>query len=114
MTNREYWAERMANTQARLTNKNIKQIEKQLRKYYNSASKSVIADFEATYDKIQATTEEGREPTPADLYNLDRYWQAQRQLKNELQKLGDRQIKKMTEIFRVQFFDIYYSQNKFL
>lgn len=109
MTSKEYWAERMANTQARLTNKNIKQIEKQLRKYYNSASKSVIAEFEATYDKIQATKEEGREPTPADLYNLDRYWQAQRQLKNELQKLGDRQIKKLNEVFRLQFFDIYYS-----
>jgi SPP1 gp7 family putative phage head morphogenesis protein len=106
---RDYWADRIANTQAKLTNKNIKQIEKQLKKYYATSMKKTINDFEATYDKLLAAQEAGKEPTPADLYKLDKYWQMQGQLKNELQKLGDKQISALSKIFEIQFFDIYYS-----
>ena len=109
MTNKEYWAERIARTQARLTDKNLKQINNQFKKYYSKAMKSVISDFEATYDKVLATQEAGKQVTPADLYQLDKYWQMQAQVKKELQKLGARQILKMSEIFETQFFDIYYS-----
>lgn len=109
MTSKEYWADRMANSQAKLTSKNIKQIEKQLKKYYGNSMKRVISDFEATYDKLLAAQEEGSEPTPADLYKLDKYWQMQAQLRHELQRLGDRQISTMSKIFELQFFDIYYS-----
>lgn len=109
MTSKEYWAERTARAQAKLTNKNIKQIQKQLKKYYGNSMKRVISDFEATYDKLMATQEAGKEITPADLYKLDRYWSMQVQLKNELQKLGDRQISALSKIFEIQFFDIYYS-----
>ena len=109
MTSKEYWAERTARAQAKLTNKNVKQIEKQLRKYYGNSMKRVISDFEATYDKLMATKEEGKEITPADLYKLDKYWTMQAQLKNELQKLGDRQVSALSKIFEIQFFDIYYS-----
>lgn len=107
--NQEYWAERTALAQTKLTNKNRKQIDKQLRKYYGNSMKRVINDFEATYDKLMATQEEGKEVTPADLYKLDRYWAMQAQLRNELQKLGDRQISALSKIFEIQFFDIYYS-----
>lgn len=106
---KNYWADRIANTQAKLTNKNIKQIEKQLRKYYKNSMDKVIKDFESTYDKLLATQEAGKEPTPADLYKLDKYWQMQGQLKNELQKLGDKQISALSKAFELQFFDIYYS-----
>jgi SPP1 gp7 family putative phage head morphogenesis protein len=109
MTSQEYWANRTANAQAKLTNKNIKEIEKQLRKYYGNSMKKVINDFESTYDKLLATQEEGKEPTPADLYKLDKYWSMQGQLRKELQKLGDRQIQSLSKIFELQFFDIYYS-----
>lgn len=109
MTSKEYWADRMQRSQARLTNKNIKQIEKQLRKYYRNSMDNVIGDFEATYDKLLAAQAEGTEPTPADLYKLDRYWQMQAQLRKELQKLGDRQVVALSKIFEIQFFDIYYS-----
>lgn len=104
-----YWKDRVANAQAKLTNKNVKQIEKQLKKYYATSMKRTINDFEATYDKLRATIEAGKEPTPADLYKLDKYWQMQGQLKNELQKLGDKQISALSKIFEIQFFDIYYS-----
>lgn len=108
-SNKEYWADRMSLAQAKLTNKNIKQVNKQLRKYYSIAMKRVISDFEATYDKLLATKEAGQQPTPADLYKLDKYWKMQGQLKNEMQKLGSKQANAMSKAFEVQFFDIYYS-----
>lgn len=109
MSNKDYWADRMSRMQVKITNKNIKQINKQLKKYYGKAMKRVIADFESTYDKLLTTQEAGKQPTPADLYKLDKYWQMQAQLKYELQKLGDKQVSALSKIFETQFFDIYYS-----
>ena len=104
-----YWKDRMANSQTKLTNKSVKQIEKQMKKYYENAMRHIIADFEATYNKVLAATEEGRQPTPADLYKLDKYWQAQAQMRQELRKLGDKQIVALSKVFEENFFDIYYS-----
>lgn len=107
--NEEYWADRFSRRQAKLTNKNIKAIEKQLRKYYRTSMNRTIEDFENTYNKLLATQEEGKQPTTADLYKLDKYWSMQAQLRQELQKLGDRQIATLSKAFELQFFDIYYS-----
>ena len=52
---------------------------------------------------------EGKEPSPADLYKLDKYWQAQAQMRKELQKLGERKISTLIKAFETNFFDIYYS-----
>lgn len=106
-----YWAERMAESQNKLTNKNVKQIQKQLVKYYGATMKRTIKDFEDTYNKLLATVEEGRDPTPADLYKLDKYWQMQGQLRTELEKLGNKQISALSKVFELNFFDIYYSIN---
>jgi SPP1 gp7 family putative phage head morphogenesis protein len=104
-----YWQDRMANSQTKLTNKNIKQIEKQLSKYYGATAKRIVADFEATYDKLLATIADGKQPTPADLYKLDKYWSMQAQMRQELRKLGEKQIATLTKMFEIQFFDVYYS-----
>ena len=42
-----YWVERIAKAQAALTNKNIKDTEKQLIKYYLRTMESVISSFES-------------------------------------------------------------------
>lgn len=99
----------MAKAQTELANKNIKKIELELKKYYAMAAKRSIADFEATYNKLLATVGEGKQPTPADLYKLDKYWEAQAQLRKELQKLGDKEIKTLSAVFEANFFEIYYS-----
>lgn len=104
-----YWAKRIANNQQKIEGKTIKEINKQLQRYYGKASERVIRDFESTYNKLLATVEEGKEPTPADLYKLDKYWQAQAQMRKELQKLGDRQISTLSKAFEVNFFEVYYS-----
>ena len=104
-----YWAERMAKAQTAISNKNIKQIDKQIAKYYDRAMRNTINDFETTYNKLLATVGEGKEPTPADLYKLDKYWEAQAQMRRELQLLGERQLTTFSKIFETNFFEIYYS-----
>lgn len=105
----DYWKERMAKSQATMFEKNRKEIDRQVRKYYQELSKQVIADFEATYDKLLATLQNNKEITPADLYKLDKYWIMQAQLEKNLTKLGRRQIAALTKSFRKQFYDIYKS-----
>ena len=104
-----YWQDRFARNQTKLTNKTIKQVEKQMRKYYSASMKKTIADFEATYNKLLTTVAEGREPTPADLYKLDKYWQMQGQMRAELRKLGEKQVVALSKAFEENFFEIYYS-----
>lgn len=104
-----YWQRRAHEARAALEKKNLKAVEKQMRKYYASAAKRIINDFESTYNKILATRAEGREPTPADLYNLDKYWSMQASLRNELRTLGEHQVSALTKVFELHFFDIYYS-----
>lgn len=102
-----YWEERQAKAQERLTSKNIKETEAQLSKYYLNSMKKVIGQFEQTYNKLLSTIEEGRAPTPADLYKLDTYWQMQGQLKQELQKLGDKQAALFNKKFIEEYKQIY-------
>ena len=106
----QYWTnERVAKAQTALTKKSIKQIEKQMRKYYANAMKHTITNFSVTYNKVLSAIEDGKQPTPADLYKLDTYWQMQGQLREELQKLGDKQIVALSKAFEANFFEIYYS-----
>ena len=102
-----YWAERTAKTQERLTSKSIKDTEKQLKKYYKSSMEKILGQFQEVYLKLFSSISEGREPTPADLYKLDKYWQLQGQLKVELQKLGDKQAALMSKKFEDQYINIY-------
>ena len=106
-----YWENRLAEAQDAISKKNQKQIEKQLKKYYASTMKQVIADFEATYDKLLATVEDGREPTPADLYKLDKYWQLQAQTRARLEKLGYKSMVALSKAFETNFFEVYYGLN---
>ena len=104
-----YWAERQAKSQEVLSSKNIRDTEKQLKKYYFTVMKNVINNFEATYNKVLAQQAAGVEITPALLYKLDTYWILQGQLKQELQKLGDKQVALLSNKFIKQYFDIYNS-----
>lgn len=99
----------MAESQAAITNKHIKDIEKQMAKYYKKSMERTIADFEATYDKLMQGFRDGIEPTPADLYKLDRYWKMQAQLRVELEKLGDKQGKLLSKSFERCWIDVYNS-----
>lgn len=97
----------MAKSQANLTTKSIKETEKQLIKYYSKTMETVIKDFELTYQKLLNTMEMGREPTPADLYKLDKYWQLQGQLRDELTKLGNKEAALLSKKFTEQYIGVY-------
>lgn len=105
----KYWLERYAKTQASLTNKSIKETEKQLKKYYSNSMAKIIGQFEKTYNKILSSMDERQEITPADLYKLDSYWKMQAQLKKELEKLGDKQLILLSKRFEEQYYNIYES-----
>lgn len=107
MMKNNYWLNRMLKTQKAIVDKTIKDIEKQLIKYYIKTMENVIYDFEATYDKLLSKMEDDNEPTPADLYKLDRYWKMQAQLKNELEKLGEKQITLLSKEFEKEWEEIY-------
>lgn len=104
-----YWQDRMASAQTKISNKSIRAIDTQMRKYYAKTMKKVIGEFEATYNKLLATVEDGKEPTPADLYKLDKYWQMQAQARAELERLGARQVALLSREFERNWFEIYHS-----
>lgn len=104
----KYWAKRVANLQEKISDKTIKSINIQLQKYYGRAAERVIRDFESVYLKIMKAQEDGKQPTPADLYKLDKYWEAQAQMKRELEKLGNKEIKLLSAAFETNFFEVYY------
>lgn len=105
---KEYWAKRQQKIQEAISKKSQTRIEKQLANYYGKAAKQVIKDFEDVLNKVLAALEDGREATPADLYKLDTYWKLQGQLRQELNKLGEKQIALLTKEFELNFFEMYY------
>lgn len=104
-----YWNNRLARAQDAISKKSLRQIEKQMSKYYASTMSRVIADFEATYNKILVQQSEGKEITPALLYKLDSYWALQAQLRQELEKMGNKQIALLSKQFEMNFFEVYYA-----
>lgn len=103
----KYWVDRNEKTQRQLMEKTDREIERQLKNYYKQSMLSVMDDFEATYNKLIATVGRGKEPTPADLYKLDKYWQLQGQLTKKLTSLGDKQAALMSKKFVEQWTQTY-------
>ena len=103
----DYWKKRMLAAQKEYSDKSIDSINEQLKKYYKKAMTSTINDFEAVYDKVLNTVEEGKPVTTADLYKLDKYYQMQAQLNKRLQKLGDKQCNIMSKEFEAEYKHIY-------
>lgn len=104
-----YWQDRLGKSQQELTKKGVAKTEKQLIKYYTQSMETVVKEFENTYLKLLETMVDGKQPTPADLYNLGKYWELQGQLKLELEKLGDKQAALFSKRFTQQYLDVYNS-----
>lgn len=104
-----YWGRRAAKTQANLTEKTIRQTEKQLAKYYSDCMEDVVERFVETYTHVLEAAGDGKEPTPADLYKLDTYWRMQGELQQKLQKLGNKQMVLFGKEFVAEYRDIYES-----
>lgn len=103
----EYWAERQARAQEIITQKNTAEIERQLAKYYKRSLAKISKEFELTYKTFLLNVEQGLESSPATLYRMDTYWQMQSQLREELLKLGEKQIALFNKQFVAQYEQIY-------
>ena len=101
----------MAKAQDLISQKNRKQIERILRKYYRTAAQGVIDDFTETYTKVLSAIEKGVQPTPADLYKLDSYWQMQSQLDVRLKQLNEREQRHLLRNFKKEYWDVYNELN---
>lgn len=106
-----YWIDRINKMQDRVRNKQEKEIERQIKKYFQNAMNKVIEDFENTYNELLTKQNENKEVAIANLYKLDKYWRMQGQLKQELEKLGDKQAKLLSKRFETTFFEVYNSLN---
>lgn len=104
---RDYWAERQEDELNKISSKTEAEINKQLDKYYMSAMKQVMNDFEATYNALMAQIAAGEKPTVAKLYALDRYWQMQGRLKNLCEKLGNKEATLLSNKFEKLWEDVY-------
>lgn len=103
----EYWKDRQAESLAKYRKQGIYRAEKQIKKYYKTASEHCIGSFLNTYRHILNMVNDGKEPTPADLYKLDSYWQAQATIKKELELLGDKQTVAYLDNFKRTWKTIY-------
>lgn len=101
-----YWADRQTAQHDKITDRTIKETNEALAKYYRIAAKNIISEFEATYDHIQARAKEGAS-TPADFYNLSRYYSMLAQVEEEAKKLGDKSVTLLREEFTAQWQNIY-------
>ena len=94
-----YWQDRQIKAQEEFEKRSIASVEKQLIKYYTNTRESVIGRFLSTYNRVLKKVGQGKEPTPADLYKLDTYWKMEAQLRDELQKFGEKQVKLLNKNF---------------
>lgn len=104
-----YWAKRLIDEQNKISDRTIAEAQAQLRKYYLTASKTIIKEFELLYEKVLRAIAEGKEVTPAWLYTMDKYWELQAQLKSTLTSLGDKENKLLSKKFEKEYKDIYNS-----
>lgn len=99
-----YWLIRSTKSQQAYTDLSIEKSRVKMAKEYSSLMKKVIDEFEAIYDKL-ATLE--NPASPADLYRLDKYWQAQAKLSKNFQEFGDKTIQELSRNFQEQYRGIY-------
>jgi SPP1 gp7 family putative phage head morphogenesis protein len=106
---KDYWKDREAAALTKVTERSVEDTEKLLAKSYANSANKVVEEFADTYEKLLYTLEDGRAPTPADLYKLEKYWQMSAKLNYELTTLGEKQQKILSNQFLKEFEEIYKS-----
>ena len=70
----QYWTKRILDEQEKLRGHSEKQLELQLKKYYQRALKQAMFYYESTFAKYLELKEKNENITPNMLYTLDRWW----------------------------------------
>lgn len=107
MTSLEYWADRQENELNKISTKTEAEINAQLNKYYISAMKKIMAEFETVYNRYISAISSGDTPSISLLYRMDRYWQMQANLRNICEDLGNKEAKLLSKKFEEQWEETY-------
>jgi SPP1 gp7 family putative phage head morphogenesis protein len=102
-----YWQDRDAAALTMVTERKVQETDRLLAKAYRNSATKIIEEFEATYNKLLNTIADDKNPTPADLYKLDKYWKMNNRLNDELRTLGQKQEKVLSRQFMKEFAEIY-------
>lgn len=98
-----YWKDRMQASQALIASRNRRDIDKQIRKYYQKLSKQIIDGYESLYNEILLKQAAGEQISPATLYKLDKYWSMQQQVRTKCRNVGA----KLNDLFGGVFEKVY-------
>lgn len=106
-----YWQDRFQASQRAIANARKKEIDKRIHRYYKNLSRQVIADYEALYNQVLLKEAAGEQISPATLYQMDKYWSMNAQLKKRLTSLGDKLTVLMAKLFEIVYIDSYEAIN---
>ena len=106
-----YWQDRLQNAQNALTAKRRREVERQIKKYYQKLSKTVIEEYENLYNQVLLKKAAGETISPATLYQMDKYWSMNQQIRLRMQSTGAHFQSMLSKIFEVVYKDSYNSIN---
>ena len=106
-----YWNDRQQATLRNVTNKSQKEIDKKLKSYYRRLSRQIIGEYENLYNELLVKQANGEEISPATLYNMEKYYSMNAQIRKSLTRRGNHMIAMMSKIFEIVYKDSYNAIN---
>lgn len=83
-----YWKDRWQASQALIAKRGQREAAKRIKKYYQKLSQQIISEYESLYNEILVKKAAGENISPATLYQLDKYWQMQQQVREKCRAVG--------------------------
>ena len=106
-----YWNDRQQASLRKITNKSQKEIDKKLKSYYRQLSRQIIGEYENLYNELLVKQANGEEISPATLYNMEKYYSMNAQIRKSLTRRGNHMIAMMSKIFEIVYKDSYNAIN---
>lgn len=88
-----YWAERAKKENRKLYEQTLEEFQKECARDYKGALVRIKADIVKLFDTITKEMENGEPITMDQLYKYNRYLRLQKRMNEELQRLGEKEIK---------------------
>lgn len=101
--NSRYWKRREMQQRARLFNKSVTDLDKEMARQYGRVGKIIKRELLSTLEEIRRADGDIQ---PSDLYKSKRYYQMLNEINNELDRLASKQVKltedKLAEVYELQ------------
>lgn len=101
--NSRYWKRREMQQRARLFNKSVTDLDKEMARQYGRVGKMIKRELLSTLEEIRRADGDIQ---PSDLYKSKRYYQMLNEINNELDRLASKQVKltedKLAEVYELQ------------